>query len=258
MQQITEAKKQEQFHFGHLGIIFLSVVFLLGASWLKNPELFKVIKGRGAAVAEKDKGGAPRYYAYEPSAEDSQPMVLGASTAPQGPVVINDDGTVAPVDFGKVLGASTQGVELSLDDVKVAVVPDSDAAIKKYFEQSQSVEGALALGPDFASALASNNQAKVDEQAQKIESILKDLRNLAVPSSLAKLHKLKVIQYESATVLLKNFTEADQNAEIVSESLQQFMKSQEDLDTENKIIAEKYGSLDQAVAVYAQDFPEPN
>jgi hypothetical protein len=229
----------------------MSVALLLfGISWMKNPNLFAVFKSsnNNAAAASSD---AAKYYAYVTPAEDMQPMVLGASTQPQGPMIINDDGSVQPVDMGQVLGASTQDVQLSLDDIKVNAVADSSAAIKKYFADAQTAENGAIDQVSFAAALNSADQSQLDAQAQKLILINNALQKVSVPQSLVKLEKLKIVQYNSEISLLQNFTKADQNTEQTTQALQQFMKSQDDIDAENAALAQKFPNDDPYAEIYA-------
>src|ERR1700734_2067088 len=101
---------EQPIHWGHFRAIFFVAVLLLGVAWLKNPQLFSVLsRSKNSAVA--DAANVPHYYPYVPSAEDQQAEVLGASiastTAPSGPMIINEDGSVTPaLTDGQVLAAS--------------------------------------------------------------------------------------------------------------------------------------------------------
>ncbi len=224
-------------HWGHFGAIFFTIVLLLGVSWFKQPQLFSMEKNY-VAVADAN---VPHYYAYVAPPEDQMgPMVAGASTN-QGPMIIQDDGTVVPVDMEQVLGASTENVVLTLDDVKVPnVIPDSQQAIKKYFIDALAIESGPVDNTQFETALSSGNQELINQQALKLAGIRDALQKLQVPAGLVKLQKLKIIQYSAAVGLLQNFTQADQNPELVGNYLSQFLKSQQDLDSETNSIAQKY------------------
>ncbi len=221
-------------NFGHLSVVMFSLLVLLGLTWLKQPQLFSIKKSN--SVAENN---APKYYAYVQPEGDIMPLVAGANTN-DGPSVINEDGTVSQVDMGEVLGASTEGVVLSLDEVKVNAVSDSTEAIKKYFADANSIEAGVVDTGEFETALSSNNQKLIDTQAQKLNAVKDALQKLSVPQSLVKLQKLKIIQYSASVGVLQNFTQADTNPELVGKYLQEFLKSQQDLDTENSLVAEKF------------------
>lgn len=224
-------------HGGHFGAVLLTAILLLGISWMKNPELFTLHKAANLAASDSS---VPRYYAYVTPPEDlPQPMVAGANTN-QGPSIITDDGQVVPIDMGQVLGASTQDVTLSLDDIKVNVVPDSGAEREKYFSEAQKIESNSIGDANFGAALNSGDQAQINQQAQKFIAMRDSMQKLPVPESLVKLHKLKIVQYDSSIALLQNFTLADQNPELVTNAMQQFLKSQQDLDAENSAMAQKY------------------
>lgn len=233
---VSTSVHKEGLHGGHFGLIALTAVLLLGVSYIKNPASFnftansKVLSG----------ANAPRYYAYvEPA--DNTPLVAGANTA-QGPSIINEDGSLTPVDMGSVLGAATEGVQLSLDSIAVKQIPDSDDAIQQYFIDSLSIESGYIDNADFEAALMSGNQAQIDAQAQKLSDISNNLQQLSVPRSLVKLQKLKILQYEAGVGLLKNFTKADENPELVGQYLGQFLKAQQDMDNENQVVQQKYGA----------------
>jgi hypothetical protein len=228
--------QQEPIHWGHFRAILFVAVLLLGVAWLKNPQLFSVLKfQKNTAVA--DAANVPHYYPYVPSAQDQQAEVLGASiastTAPAGPMIINEDGSVTPaLTDGQVLAASTQNVVLTLDDVKVNQVPDSPAAIQNYVAQSQNIEGSGINNSDFEVALESGDQTQINVQAAKLQSIEDNLQKLSVPASFVKLQQLTIIQYQAGVELLNNFTQADQNPELVGQELDQFLKAQSDMDVE--------------------------
>ena len=243
---MTETTKTlSEIQWGHFGIIMLAAVLLLGMTWLKNPELLSLNKNKNLASTQM-----LHYVPYVPSAEDlPQPAVLGASTS-DGPQIIGDDGTVHSVDLGQVLGASTKDVQLSLDEIKVNSVPDSQDAIRKYFSDAQTIEGNMVSNTDFAGALNSGDQTQINIQAQKIITVRDALQKLSVPQSLVKLQKLKIIQYDSSVSLLQNFTLASQNPDQISSNMQEFLKSQQDLDTENIIIAQKFPQEDPQSGLY--------
>lgn len=240
--------------WGHFGIIMMAMVLVVGMSWMEKPDLFNFHKASDLALAQQN---APHYYAYVPPASDQQPEVLGANTNPTGPSIINDDGSVSPVDMGQILGASTQDVQLSLDSVKVNQVPDSNEAISKYFTQAKAIEISSVDTVAFQSALTSNDQTQINQQAQKLIGVRDALQKLLVPQGLVKLQQLKIIQYSSAVILLQNFSQADSNPTLVDQNLMQFIKSQQDLDTENVSIAQKYGSLDPMTAAYISPNGQP-
>src|SRR2546430_245728 len=100
----STGSSQQAIHWGHFGTILAAIVLLLGLAWMKQPQLFSFKKTSYVAADHN----IPQYYAYVAPPEDQpKPAVAGATTNP-GPMVINEDGTVSPVDMGQVLGASTQ------------------------------------------------------------------------------------------------------------------------------------------------------
>jgi hypothetical protein len=243
--EIPSSEISSHIHWGHFGTIMAALVLLLGVTWLSKPQLFDFKKAQQVSDAS-----VPRYYAYVPAPEDQpQPEVLGASTD-QGPEIINDDGTVQPVDMGQVLGASTADVQLSLNNIQVNTVPDSTASIQKYFSDSQNIENGPIDNGAFETALSSNDQDKINQQAQTLIAVRDTLQKLPTPQSLTQLQKLTIIQYNSAIELLQNFTDADNNPQLVGQYLEQFLKSQQDLDTENVAMAQKFGAEDPESDLY--------
>lgn len=225
----------DSIHWGHFGIIILSIVLLAGVTWFQKPEMFSLKKNQNIFSGVE----VPKYYAYVPSEEDMTPLVAGATTD-QGPSLINEDGSISQVDIGEVLGASTENVVLNLDDIKLKTIPSSIEAVNAYLQEIKNVMNGPIDNTEFQTALSSGNQALINIQAKKFESIKNNLLQIPVPEDLVKLAKLTVVQYTSAVGLLTNFTRADQNPELVGQYLQEFLKSQQDLDNENNLVAEKY------------------
>lgn len=231
--QLQDAQATPSIHWGHFGLILITIIILAGITLMQKPELFSV-KNKNL-ISEQE---APKYYAYTP--EDlPTPLVAGASTN-QVPSIINEDGTVSPVDMGQVLGASTENVELSLEDVKIKSIPDSQEAVEKYLQDVKNISSGPIDNVDFETALTSSDQALINEQANKLITIRDQINLLPAPVSLVKLAKLTVIQYDSAIGVLQNFTKADENPELVGKYLQAFLKAQQDLDKENNLVASKY------------------
>ena len=183
---------------------------LIGVSFMKNPGLFNVFKS--APLDSSITANLPKYYAYEPSPELSAPLVAGASTEPMGPMVINEDGSItSAVEVGDVLGADTTDLILNLEAIPINEIADSDENFKIYISAIAGIEGGYLDSAKFESALASAEQKQINEQARLIQNIVVNISNLAVPESFAHLHKLKILQYNSAIEILKHFTTADEN-----------------------------------------------
>jgi hypothetical protein len=249
---LDQTQNRDSIHWGHFGVIFFAFALILGMSYMEKPDLFKFNQASNIA-ADQD---VPHYYAYVPPATDDQPEVLGASTDP-GPSIINDDGTVSPVDMGNVLAASTQDVQLSLDSINVNQVPDSNEAVIKYFTQAEAIEIKPVDTASFQAALTSNDQTQINQQAQQLTALRDSLQKLAVPVSLVKLQKLKIIQYSSAINLLENFSQADNNPTLVDQDLMNFIKAQQDLDQENIAVAQKYPKADPHASTYVDVTGQP-
>jgi hypothetical protein len=233
-QQIINNEIAPHIHWGHFGTIITAIVLLAGMTWVSKPELFQF--DNKVAAADSD---VPHYYAYEVPAEDIKPLVAGATTNP-GPQIINEDGSISPIEAGQVLGASTQGVTLSLDSIEVKNIPDSKEAMQKYFDDTKGVEVSPVNNLEFETALSSANQSLINQQAIKLASVVSTLKKFPVPLSLTKLHKIKIIQYQTAIGVLQNFTQADNNPQLIGNFLQQFLKSQQDLNDEANSIVQKF------------------
>jgi len=222
----TPVIAKQQINFGHLGVIFLVAVLLVGFSWLKDPQLFSFLKARTVSVAVSDVS-IPHYVAYVQPAEFSQPMVAGANTQQQGPMILNEDGTMSPaIDPGEVLGVSTEDYNLSLNAITVKTIPDSGEATKKYLDAVDGIEQNYMNNLEFETAISSGDQKKIDAQLEKVKNIIAELQNLPAPESLAELHKNKILQYNAAVVILQNYTNADDNPELVSKALGIFLEAQ--------------------------------
>jgi hypothetical protein len=221
---MNETNTQEHLHFGHLGLVALVAVVLLGMTWLRDPELFSFKQ----TAAEQASTEAPAYYAYVPDAADVAPVVLGDTTMPEGPSVINEDGSISSVaDLGEVLGANTQDIELSMDAIRVRTTPDTSGSVEAYIIASTNLENGMIEAASFEGALTSGNQADINLYADRIFGTLRQLEAMVVPQSAARLHKLKITQLQTAAKLLQDFSRLDDNPEEVSETLTLFIASQQ-------------------------------
>lgn len=231
METFEQIESKEHFSFGHLGLVLSVAVLLIGISWMKNPDLFDVFKSK--PVNSAISASLPRYYAYQPPASASQSLVAGATTQDQGPMLINEDGSLSPaVSAGDVLGMNTDDVVLNIDAIAVKQIADSEESIKAYIASVQEIEGGYLDSIQFEAALASGNQAEIDKQAEQVKQITDRLLPLAVPSSLVNLHKLKFLQYQAALEILKNFTQADENPELITKNLSIFLKTEQQIQAE--------------------------
>ncbi len=219
----------ESLHFGHLGAIFSVALLLVGISWFKHPDLFNFNQTSNNVVS----ANLPRYYAYETPAELNQPLVAGASTAGQGPMIIGEDGNLIPaVDSGDVLGINTENINLNYDSVSVNIIIDSEENRQNYINAVQLIEGANIDSAGFELALSSGDQTKIDNQATILQAIIEELRVLNVPLSYKKFHQLKTIQYEASLEILKNFTQADSNPELINSKLEIFLVAEQAMQEE--------------------------
>lgn len=231
-------EQKDHFTFSQLTLVASVAVLLLGITWMKQPQFFTVFKSNSQNIS---KAQLPRYYAYSPPSELTEPLVAGASTENQGPMVINEDGSLSPVlDSGKVLGALIGNEQLDLGSITVKTIPDSDGAIQEYFSKTSTIENNRLNDVEFENALTSGNQAQINKEAETLLGIKNELMGTQVPESLAKLHKLKIIQYQAGIDILNNFTKTDENPELVGQYLGRFLKAQQDLDAENSAVTKKF------------------
>ena len=234
--QNTIREIKSQFTLGHVSAIAIAVVAIGGLLTIQN---WKSVKGmfEQTAVA-KQEGGL--YYAYQAPVT---PSVLGADTAPDGPGVINEDGTVSPLSsFGEVLGATSDTPNINLDDIKVSTVTGTPENLRTYLDDSFVIESKILPG-DFESALVSKDDSKTQEQINLMTQVQQSLKNIPVPNMAAKLHKLKIAQYSTAIDLLKNYYQADSNPEFVAGKLTQFMDMQKEQETETQNLFKAYPQL---------------
>ncbi len=217
-------------HLGHLASVFFVALFLLSVTWFKQPELFNFSKHKQTVSS----ANLPKYYAYETPAELNQPLVAGASTAGQGPMIIGEDGSLNPaVDLGEVLGISSEDYNLSLNHIKIfQTVPATPANQQAYIQLTNELENKYINTPSFQEALSSLDKQQINLQVKNVNGIIERLSSLVVPDSLVKLHKLKLLQYHSAVVILNNLIQADENPEVVGNALSVFLKAQQDIDLE--------------------------
>ncbi len=236
--QNQNLNNKNHIHFGHLGAVLLVAVFLLGVSWMKNPQLFKMFSKRTNASSASLK--IPQYYAYQTPAELNQPLVAGASTNPNVPMIINEDGSLSPaVDLGEVLGLNTE-ISLDLQSIKIKTISHTEENASNYLTNSRIIEDNYLNNYEFESALSSQNKQLVDAQVEKIKSIINALLELQVPVSLADIHKLKILQYQASVEMLLNLLH-DDNPELTLIAMARFLKSQDDLEIEIKKAKEDYG-----------------
>ncbi|MCL5008935.1 MAG: hypothetical protein M1400_01180 [Patescibacteria group bacterium] len=240
MEQENNFYKEAPIHWGHFAMIVGVAVALLGVTWLKNPQGFFP---KAQPVAERS--DIPKYYAYVEPAMPDGPRVAGASTVnPDLPSVLNEDGSVTPtISVGDVLGVSTNDLESMAAQLKITEIPDSDAAIKDYMAWTQAHELDAIDSTGLENALSSADQQQLDVQAAKFQKIKDDLLARAVPQSLAKLHKLKILQYQAGINLFKSFTKADDNPEQVQSDLGIFTQAQQEMENEAAQVEQKYAKL---------------
>lgn len=227
-------------HFGHLGLILTVAVLLVGVTWMKNPGIFS---GNKIHSADAEASDLPRYVAYEPPAELTQPMVAGASTESSGPMVINEDGSLSPVlNIGQVLGATTDDMDIS--KINATVISDSQDTIKNYVQAALQIEDNYINSLSLETAFSSNDPELLLAESSKLKRIMEGLSNLPVPVSLENLHKYKILQYQSAINILNKFPSVDSDPESVAKSLGVFLQSQERLEAELESLKVKFPDLE--------------
>jgi hypothetical protein len=145
------------------------------------------------------------------------------------------------VDVGEVLGAGTEDLDFIASAIEVKPVADSEEGIQKYFIFSRQLETDFLDNAEFERALTSGSQAEIDRQTGKLEQIKNSLEDYSqVPESLARFHKLNIVQYRAAMNLLKNFLKADENPEMVTRTLGEFLQAQQEQQQELLQLSQKY------------------
>ncbi len=226
-----------QFTRGHVSLIFGALLVLATFLFIKDPQYFRL-----SAFSNNEPADNRVALQYQPYVVPAQPAVLGASTNDNvGPEIINEDGTVeSAVDAGSVLGANTDRLETDLTTIMVRTTASNSAAASEYLQSMSYWETTAIDQNEFEAALTSNNQAQINTQSAKMETMLYYLEGMVVPFDAAQLHKLKIAQYRSAITLLRNFSQADDNPELVADELGVFLESQEQQDAEVAGLQQKY------------------
>ncbi len=222
-----------QFNRGHFGLIAIALIVLGGLSIAQGHNVF-------SKFSKSDtKEGSGLYYAY---VSEPVPNVLGDDTIPDGPSVINEDGTVSSLnDFGDVLGSNSDSPDIDVEAIAVNISSDK-WTVKDYLDATFLAESAIKPG-EFETALVSNDAAQTAAQIQLLRSVQIKLQQMSVPDFAVKLHKLKIAQYMTAVDLLNNYYQADSNPEYVSEKLNQFIDMQKLQETETQNLLKNNSDL---------------
>ncbi len=230
---------KSQFTLGHITAIGIAVLVVGGVLTLQNWNSVKAMfEKEDVETAQQE--GSGLYYAYE---APTVPTVLGADTEPDGPGVINEDGSITSLSsLGSVLGASSDVAEINVDTIKVNSYSGNEQNLKEYIDESFLIESKILPG-DFETALVSNDESQVNAQVSLLEQVQDSLYYMKVPEAAVKLHRLKIAQYSSAIDLLKNYYQADSNPEFVSAKLSQFMDMQRLQETETQNIFNQHPGL---------------
>lgn len=232
---------KSQFTLGHVGTIAITLLVIGGLLTAQNWKSVQAMFDSKDKVAEQEQqGGSGLYYAYQAPVV---PTVLGANSEPDGPGVINEDGTVTSLSsLEQVLGASSDSPEVNLEAINVNTIPGTQENLRNYIDESFLAESKVLPG-DFETALVSKDEAQTKSQINILNQVQQTLSAMKVPDMAAKLHKIKIAQYSTAADLLKNFGQADSNPELVSSKLTQFMDMQKAQDAEMQKIFKQYPQL---------------
>lgn len=228
---MQENKNLNSLHFGHLGLIVVVMLFLVGISWMKNPKLFDFIfqdqDPKQVSSIER-----PSYYTY--AQENPPPLVAGTNTNYNGPSIINEDGSITPAldlnDMGEILGVTSEDIDVS--NINVNTVVDSKENFELYINQTENIESSYINNSEFEVAISSGRADLIKQQESKLQSILEGLKDLQIPNSFATLHKLKLLQYEASIKILQNFLEETANPQILTKALGEFLQIQMLLESE--------------------------
>lgn len=203
----------------------LAVFFLLsGMLALRSPEVFtKLLKNN-----ENNQKKVSELIHYYPYQAPEQPQVLGATSIPDGPSIIGDDGTIQSVaDMGEVLGASTEDLDLNLDNIKIKNSANTDKqSIQKYIAESNDLENQSLDTTFLEQAMTSKDQKLMGEQIDSLNKIIDKLYSMEVPEPASRLHKIKILHYQSALHLLKNIASLDDNPDQTINDLSLFASTQ--------------------------------
>jgi hypothetical protein len=240
MDAILEQKQSELgFHGGHVALVAFVAVALAGFTFIKNPELFR-LRSNSATATEAQKNQAPKYYAYE---APPLPAVLGETTEPTGPSIINEDGTISSLSdmsLGEVLGVSTQDVVDQTSSLKIATVPTTRESVDKYYHYIVQQEGYHLGNSELETALSGNDPVQINIASTKIGQLIVKLEHMYAPTDAVKFHKLKVARYYAAQRLLENYSHLDQNPEMVTQQLGVFFQAMQEENQELERLITNY------------------
>ena len=215
---------KSQFTSGHIAVIAIAFLILGGLTISQN---WETVSGFFEDSNNEVATNTTLYYEYEAPVA---PQVLGEDTTPDGPSVLNEDGTLSSLEsIGDVLGASSNLTPIDVD--AIAVRTSTEASLDKYWDEVYVIESVITPG-DFETTLVSQDESQINKQVAEFTSVQTKLRELAVPAAAKKLHQLKIAQYEAAGNLLNNFYQIDSNAEYVSGQLALFIELQQQQEAE--------------------------
>lgn len=221
---------KSQFTLSHVSALAFAIIAVGGILTFQNWNSVKAMFEKDN-VAQEQKDGSGLYYAYQ---APIVPTVLGNSTVPDGPGVLNEDGTVSSLSsFGEVLGAASDTPQIDVNAINVKTIPTTEENLRTYIDDVFIIESQILPG-DFETALVSKDASQSQAQVDLLTQVQNSLSALQVPTTAEKLHKLKIAQYSTAIDLLKNFYQADTNPEFVSAKLTQFMDMQKAQDAETQ------------------------
>ncbi len=231
---------KSQFTLSHISALVFAVLVIGGLLTVQNWKTVKGMFENNSATAQEQGEGSGLYYAYVPP---TIPSVLGADTIPDGPGVINEDGSVSSISsLGEVLGSSSDLPEINIDAIQVKTFPGSEENLRAYLDETFLIEAKILPG-DFETALVSKDPNQTQAQINILNQVQASLGSMQVPTTAEKLHKLKIAQYGTAIDLLKNFYQADSNPEYVAGKLTQFMDIQKQQDTETQNLFKQHPLL---------------
>lgn len=242
-----------QFNFSHLGIIFLSVVFLLSVLFMKKGFSFtlfesnkqntvaKVLKAEDfVALVNQESGLAGSMLALENSEKNSdqklalvdpnfkgEGQVAGASITAEGEAMDLSDAE-------SVLDSGT------LDQIKINVSKKSGVeAIKNYAEQvlyAESDTDALSIMQN----LAGEDKASLAVGKENLLNLISYLGQIEVPAELEKFHKFKIYFYGSLLTMTDVYL-GNEDPEIMGTVSEMFFATTKRIENIKNTIFEKYG-----------------
>lgn len=181
---------------GHYAMIGFFVVALAGLTFTQEPLLLENLFGLKFLRAEQEQVAQE---VAVPAVEEVDYEAIDAAAAEKDQMLSLLDPFYKD---GSVLGANTEGKQMvddilseeNLSTIPVKTVADSESRFEKYSEQVNLIESyngsIIILG-----SLSEQNPASALKTIPMIKSTIGELKDLEVPQSFTRLHRLRMMQY---------------------------------------------------------------